>query len=70
MEKDGISSTNRPTREKAVGELARLMFEKLEHLDPISDREWDDLDDDVKEIYRTCVDYLGAHGSLLSALIE
>jgi hypothetical protein len=57
------------TRDEAISGLARVLYETLEHLDPtpIEATEWDQLDEDARELHRLCIKAILAHESLVKA---
>lgn len=53
-------------REKAIDELARILHQKMEHLDPSNlPYEWDDVPARNKEFYHTLIEELLVHPELL-----
>lgn len=56
--------------EAAVDELARVLFEKMQHLDPSTDGNWGDLSVHAREFYVTCVEELALHPLALRRLLD
>lgn len=62
----------RLTRDEAAEQLARLLYETQEHLDPSADGfvEWDALSERDREFYGYCVSALLARRTLLKAATD
>jgi hypothetical protein len=59
-----------PTPEEAREELARILHDKMEHLDPSDeDSNWDRLTDFEKQFFRSCIERLAHEQHLLAALL-
>jgi hypothetical protein len=58
--------------ENAREQLARILREKMEHLDPTFSGElvWEDLPDRDREFYRHCVAYLMLHSEVVHACLS
>jgi hypothetical protein len=49
------TSAGTVSRDEAIELLSRRLHQKMEHLDPSGDPEWEDLSDIQKEFYLSCV---------------
>ena len=52
------------SREGAIGELAKVLHWKMEHLDPTEKPDWENLTDREREFYRLCVQAIFNEGDL------
>lgn len=61
----------RPTEFDPTEELSRVLYDKMEHLDPSNEhRGWEMLTDAERQFYRSCVGRLALETKLLEALIR
>jgi hypothetical protein len=58
-------------KEFAMEALAKVLFEKMEHLDPSDDEaDWSVLSEADRQFYRSCIDRLALEVNLLAVLIR
>ena len=50
-----MAETNDTDELAAIERLAKRLFDKMEHLEPSDQSDWDGLDDGDREFYRSCV---------------
>ena len=70
------AGADRPAKDEAREELARVLFRKMEHLDPrvVDDPnelfEWDHLTDRQREFYRLCLEEVLREVALVRAALD
>jgi hypothetical protein len=54
----------------AAADLARVLFEKMEHLEPSEKGNWENLTEHERDFYVTCVQELARHPQSLRSLLS
>ena len=57
-------------RESIVENLARELNSKMEHLDPTTLPEWDEMSDSQRNFFVNCVEHLLGQGELLREALD